>query len=86
MNSYIILTERLGLRRWLNSDIDSFIRMNKDNVVMKYFPKTFTDEETFEMIRKINSHFEINHFGLFAVEIKSAREFIGFTGFAISTF
>jgi [ribosomal protein S5]-alanine N-acetyltransferase len=86
MNNYILSTERLGLRRWLDSDIKPFAEMNKDVEVMRFFPKTLTDTETLEMVHRINLDFDKNGFGLFAVENKLTKEFIGFTGFAIPTF
>lgn len=86
MNNYIISTERLGLRRWIESDIIPFMQMNKDAEVMKYFPKTLTDEESFELVQRINLLFDKNSFGLFAVESKLTKQFIGFTGFSIPTF
>jgi [ribosomal protein S5]-alanine N-acetyltransferase len=86
MTSYIFSTERLGLRRWIDSDIEPFTDMNKDAEVMKYFPKTLTDTETLAMVERIKSGFDKNNFGLFAVEVKSTNQFIGFTGFSIPTF
>jgi [ribosomal protein S5]-alanine N-acetyltransferase len=86
MNSYILSTERLGLRRWIDSDITPFAEMNADADVMEYFPKTLTYSETLEMVQRINLHFDKNNFGLFAVEDKITKEFIGFTGFSIPTF
>jgi len=53
---------------------------------MKYFPKTLTDKETFEMVQRINLHFDKHNYGLFVVESKLTRQFISFTGFAIPTF
>src|SRR3954468_14700039 len=86
MPPYIITTPRLHLRKWLPSDIPPFATMNQDATVMQYFPKTLTDEETLEMVTRINAHFEKHHFGLFAVEHRLTKEFIGYTGFAIPTF
>ena len=86
MSPYIISTERLGLRRWIEPDIQPFTEMNKDVEVMKYFPNILTDKETLEMVQRINLHFAKNNFGLFAVEHKLTKNFIGFTGFAIPTF
>ncbi len=86
MNSYIITTSRLHLRQWLPSDITPFSTMNKDATVMQYFPNTLTDEETLQMVTRINAHFEEHGYGLFAVENKLTKEFIGYTGFAIPTF
>ena len=60
--------------------------MNSDPDVMKFFPKTLTEEETFEMIQRINRHFEKNNFGLFAVDKLKTGEFIGFCGLYIPRF
>jgi RimJ/RimL family protein N-acetyltransferase len=86
MNPYIISTERLGLRRWIEPDIRAFAEMNRDVEVMKYFPKLLTEHETLEMVQRIRLHFDKNNFGLFAVEHKASKEFIGFTGLAIPSF
>lgn len=86
MDACIIATERLCLRRWINSDTRFFIEMNKDPDVMEYFPKTLTDSESIEFINRINLSFDNNGFGLFAVENKSSNKFIGFTGFSIPKF
>ncbi len=86
MNSHTLSTLRLNLRKWIDSDTQPFIEMNKDAEVMKYFPSTLTEAETLKMIERINLGFEKNGFGLFAVENKLTKEFIGFTGFAIPTF
>lgn len=86
MSSYIISTKRPGLRKWIEADLKPFAEMNKDVEVMKYFPKILTDKETFEMVQRINLHFDKNNFGLFAVEHKLTKQFIGFTGFAVPAF
>jgi ribosomal-protein-alanine N-acetyltransferase len=86
MNNFIISTPRLGLRRWIDTDIDPFKAMNKDAEVMRYFPRILTDNETHEMVNRISSHFDKNKFGLFAVENKLTKQFIGYTGFAAPSF
>lgn len=86
MEKYIISTERLGLRRWLESDIEPFADMNSDGEVMKYFPKTLSQIATMEMVQRINLHFDAREFGLYAVEEKKSGEFIGFTGFSVPDF
>lgn len=83
---HTIETKRLGLRNWKEKDIEPFINMNGDKDVMKYFPKTLSRAETIEAVNRINQHFEEHGFGLFAIEEKATREFIGFTGFSIPTF
>ena len=86
MDNYIITTERLGLRRWVDTDTQPFIEMNSDPDVMKYFPKLLSEEETLLMIQRIHHGFEKNGFGLFAVENKRTFELLGFTGFSIPGF
>ncbi len=86
MSSYIISTERLGLRKWTEADTEPFIAMNKDKTVMKYFPGTLTGEQTLAMIERIKGHLELHGFGLYAVEEKATSKFIGFTGFAVPRF
>lgn len=86
MAGHIISTERLGLRRWLETDILPFTEMNGDAAVMQHFPKTLTQTETVETVQRINRHFDMHGFGLYAVEDKMSGEFIGFTGFMIPRF
>lgn len=86
MSCYIISTERLGLRQWNYCDFEPFAAMNRNSEVMKYYPKTLTDEETLQLIQRIRLHFEKHGFGLFAVDNKSTGEFIGYTGFTVPAF
>ena len=86
MNSYVISTERLCLRKWLESDSKPFIKMNSDPDVMEYFPQLSTEAETVAMMKRISIAFEKNGFGLWAVENKITNEFLGFTGFMIPQF
>lgn len=83
---YIISTERLGLRRWVESDIKPFIEINTDPDVMKYYPSVLSAEESIAMVDRIDDHFNKRKFGLFAVELKSTNQFIGYTGFSIPGF
>lgn len=84
--SSLIDTPRLCLRRWIESDYEQFIEMNKDEEVMAYFPRPLTAVETLAMINRINVSFESNGFGLFAVEYKETKQFLGFTGFSVPGF
>ncbi len=73
-------TERLILRSWQPEDLPRFIDMNKDVRVMKYFPATLTDDETEFFYNRIQDEFNRNGLGLFAVELKTTGEFIGYVG------
>lgn len=79
-------TERLILRRWKESDQAPFAELNADPVVMKHFPKMLTSDETQALIAKIESFFDRESFGLWAVELKSNHTFIGFVGLWRPTF
>ncbi|MBY0098355.1 GNAT family N-acetyltransferase [Mesobacillus maritimus] len=74
-------TSRLRLRDWEESDLEPFSLLNADEEVMKYFPKTLSKEETLVFYQSIQSEFKECGFGLYAVEVKENKEFIGFIGF-----
>lgn len=78
--TFHIETPRLILRDWKEEDIQPFARMNADGRVMEYFLKTLTDEESLSLYDRIREEFTACGFGLYAVECKENRHFIGFTG------
>ena len=80
MNTNIIETARLILRSWKPEDLPLFAKINKDKRVMHYFPATLTDEQTESFYNRIQSEFDRNGWGLYAVELKSAGKFIGYVG------
>jgi ribosomal-protein-alanine N-acetyltransferase len=83
----VLETKRLRLRRWRTDDLRPFAALNSDPVVMEHFPSMgITTEETGKMIAHFEYHFEEHGFGLWAVEIKWARSFIGFCGLAVPGF
>ncbi len=81
-DNYLFTSERLGFRNWKNEDVKNLYEMNSDDNVMKYFPKTLTDEENRDLYAKLKSQYL--HFGhtYFATEILKTKEFIGFIGLA----
>ncbi len=83
---YIIESERLGFRLWKDEDRAPFAKMNADPQVMKYFPSVLTKEQSDQFVDRITKHFQHCGFGLWAVETKDARDFIGFIGFYTATF
>lgn len=74
-------TARLRLRDWEEGDLAPFCRLNADEQVMRYFPKTLSAEETALLYTTIKAEFAENGFGFYAVEVKENQEFIGFIGF-----
>ena len=73
-------TDRLILRQWGKQDLPHFAILNADPDVMEYFPKTLSEQESDNLAEKITSLIEKNGWGLWAVECKADRNFIGFVG------
>jgi RimJ/RimL family protein N-acetyltransferase len=70
----------LLLRRWRGEDLDAFAAINADPVVMEHFPGTLTRERTAEMIERLESGFERDGYGFWAVEISATGALAGFVG------
>ncbi|MBW8348825.1 GNAT family N-acetyltransferase [Bacillus sp. IITD106] len=79
-------TLRLQLSDWKETDLEPFSRLNADEQVMMYFPKPLSKEETNVFHQSILSELKECGFGLYAVEVKENKEFIGFIGFHKATF
>lgn len=75
-----IETERLILRSWRTDDLPLFAAINSDERVMRYFPAPLTEAETEAFYHRIKDEFRRNGWGLFAVELKSTGDFIGYVG------
>jgi ribosomal-protein-alanine N-acetyltransferase len=81
-----IRTERLLLRRWRASDLESFVAVNADPVVCEFLPATLTRVQSEELAAKIAGHFDEHGFGMWVVEIPGEASFAGFVGLAHATF
>lgn len=82
----MIETSRLILRKWQNSDLDPFIAMGQDPLVMEYFPDLLTPEKSSAMINRIKAIYKENGFCFYACELKTSGDFIGFIGLSIPGF
>lgn len=82
----ILETSRLILREWRDADIPVFVAMNQDPKVMEFFPRTLSPQESETLLQRFRDHFTQHKFGPFALELKSTKEFIGFTGLMIPSF
>lgn len=82
----MITTNRLILREWDENDIPELIKMNQDVEVMKYFPSVLSESQSWAFYARVQKHFQENGFGLFVVEDKMRRNFLGYTGFMIANF
>ncbi len=79
-------TERLRLRAWKQSDREPFARLNADPRVMEFFPKRLNREESDAMVGRIEEHFRLKGFGLYAAELRGDGRFIGYLGLLVPTF
>ena len=77
---YKLTTPRLGLRRWLPSDLEPFAQMNQDPAVREFFPGLLTYDETKEMVESLEHHFDQYGYGFYAMDLLETGEFLGFTG------
>ena len=79
-------TARLVLRRWADADREPFAALNADPEVMRYFRGPLDRTASDAFADRIESSFDELGYGLWAVELRSSAEFIGFTGLARQTF
>lgn len=81
-----LATERLVLRRWLESDRAPLANLNADPEVMRHFLRPLSREESDAFVDRIEARFEERGYGLWAVERREDGAFLGFTGLAYQTF
>jgi ribosomal-protein-alanine N-acetyltransferase len=79
-----IRTARLLMRRWRDEDRAPFAAMNADPVVMRYYPRTMTTEESDAFVDRIEARFPEHGYGLWAVELEGA--FTGYVGLSWQVF
>jgi RimJ/RimL family protein N-acetyltransferase len=79
-------TSRLILREWRPEDLDAYAALNADPEVMRYFPQTYSREESAEQMARMAQHQAVNGFTFWAAELPGEAPFIGFIGLARPTF
>ncbi|HYK35738.1 GNAT family N-acetyltransferase [Alloacidobacterium sp.] len=82
----VLITPRLILRRWQESDRQPFAAINADPRVMEFFPHLLTCEQSDQLIDRIEAGFAQQGFGLCAVERQSDHSFLGFIGLSVPNF
>ena len=75
-----IRTERLIMRRWRDSDRAPFAELNGDAETMEFFPSTMDRAASDAFVHRIEARFDLQGYGLWALELASTAEFVGFTG------
>ena len=76
----MIRTKRLLLRRWRNEDLAEFAAINADRKVMRYFPSTYTYEQSEAQIKRFNESIDELGLGFWAAELLETGRCIGFIG------
>jgi ribosomal-protein-alanine N-acetyltransferase len=79
-------TQRLVLRRWRPGDKEPFARLNADSNVMRFFVRPMTRVESDRFVDLIETSFDQNRFGFWAVERRDSHDFIGFVGLSAPSF
>lgn len=81
MSEQIVLeTERLRLRQWKLADYRPFAELNADPQVMRFFPRTLSENESNLLAQRIEASISNKGWGFWAVELKKSLRFIGFAG------
>lgn len=78
--TYVLESERLGFRNWLESDLEAMTQINADPRVMEFFPSIQNREQTAAFIERMQQHYQKTGYCYFAVEEKHSGELIGFIG------
>lgn len=82
----LVVTDRLLLRDWRDADLNPFVAMNADPVVMEFFPETYPEERTRRFVALIRERWTQLGYSLWAVERKDIGRFIGYVGLWPATF
>ena len=83
---YIFTSARLGFRNWVLADIDKMAAINEDELVMEFFPRCPTKQQTIDFIERMKAEYVNTGFCYFAVDILEDNTFIGFIGICQQTF
>jgi ribosomal-protein-alanine N-acetyltransferase len=86
MNDYYFETKRLYFRNWKESDKPVFAEMNADPDVMKYFVNSLNIAQSNAFAERIQKQINEKKYGLWAVELKENKQFIGFIGYNYTDF
>lgn len=79
-------TERLVLRPWRDEDRAPFAALNADPQVMEHMPARLSRAESDALVDRIRAHFAEHGYGLWAVQVPGAADFIGFVGLSRPSF
>lgn len=81
-----VATERLLLREWRPADREPFARMNADPKVTEFLSRPLDRVASDELVDRIEARWASDGIGLWAVERREGRAFLGFVGLAAPLF
>ncbi len=73
-------TDRIVLRDWSGDDLEPFAAMNADERVMEFYPAIIGREDSDALAMRLQQDIDAIGFGLYALEVKSTGNFIGYVG------
>jgi RimJ/RimL family protein N-acetyltransferase len=76
---------RLVLRQWRDADRQPFAALNADPLVMEHLLAELTRAQSDAMVDRCIEQIDRDGYGLWAVEVRTSGEFIGFVGLAAPT-
>ncbi len=79
-------TARLRLRQWIESDREPFASLSANPRVMEFFPNILDRAASDAMFDRLQAQIAEQGWGLWAVESKIDRQFIGFVGLNIPSY
>jgi RimJ/RimL family protein N-acetyltransferase len=78
-----LVTARLRLRQWRESDREPFAAMNADPAVMEFFPSLQSRQASDASIDLWQSQFSSQGWSNWAIELLESARFVGFLGLSI---
>ncbi len=80
MEPVTLTTDRLVLRQWRESDFTAYAAMSGDPRVMEHYPAALTRAESDASALRHQARIAEQGWGIWALELRSTGECIGFTG------
>lgn len=80
MDSIVMMTERLSLRKMTTDDLGNLMRIFSDEEAMRYYPSTMDEEEAMGWILRTLDNYDRFGVGFWIVEDKVDNRFLGQCG------
>lgn len=73
-------TDRVILRDWQEEDREEFARINRDPMVMEFYPERLDEKASDRLFSHFSESLSKNQYGFYALEHKERGVFMGFSG------